>query len=80
MSTPPNPLTELAERQTKSRPTVAWAFWHPRLEWGLPVPVLWASKELAVERAKETGVWPPQHGWQLIPVTVARAASENSHG
>jgi len=52
------------------RSVSAWTVWHPKLEWGTPVPKLWASRALAKEALQDTLLWPLSHGWQLIRVRV----------
>lgn len=55
---------------TEPRPISAWSVWHPKHEWGLTIPMLYPSKEVAVAKIKDAGMWPLQHGWKLIRVLV----------
>lgn len=55
---------------TEPKSVSAWSLWHPEHEWGIPIPRLWPSKELAINALKVTGLWPLQHGWQLLRVTI----------
>ena len=52
------------------RPVSAWTVWHTTLEWGTPVPTLWASREIAEKALRARGLWPLRHGWRLIRVRV----------
>lgn len=52
----------------------AWAVWHKDYEWGLDVPQLYPSKAMAIKKLTAGGVWPLQHGWNLIRVRVEHQA------
>ncbi|MET4210478.1 hypothetical protein [Bradyrhizobium sp. LA2.1] len=59
-------------------PIHCWSVWHPKHEWGLNIPMLYQSRDVAVYKLKAGGVWPLKDGWKLIPVTVSsRLPSEH---
>ena len=50
--------------------TEAWAAWHPDHKWGLTVPMLWVSEEVAIAKAKDAGLYPLRHGWRFVRLEI----------
>jgi hypothetical protein len=55
---------------SEPKPASAWSVWHPKHEWGLTIPMLYPSEEVAIFKLKQACVWPLKDGWRLIPVLV----------